>query len=179
MMSNHEMIKTFEPRKTTGQVKMPDFHPKMMELLMGHRADPVSPAQRVTHIPNASITFTTTTEEVRSVDPDTGAEKGTKLARYDLIPVGPLRKLAEHYGKGAEKYADHNWRKGYDWSKSYAALQRHANEFWGGEDMDAELRSNHMAAVAFHAFVLLEYCETMRDKDDRWTTMVARGEDDG
>lgn len=177
-MSNHEKIRTFEPSKGfTGELKVnPDFHPKMVELLMGHRADPTPqpPRQTTTHIPNASITFTTT--EVRSVDPDTGAEKGTKLARYDLIPVGPLKKLAEHYGKGAEKYADHNWRRGYDWSKSYAALQRHANEFWGGEDLDLELRSNHMAAVAFHAFVLLEYCETMRDKDDRWSTVNAEDE---
>lgn len=176
-MSNHEKIQTFEPKNWKGEFQVnPDFHPKMVELLMGHRADPTPPPQRVTHIPNASVTFTTT--EVRSVDPDTGAEKGTKLARYDLIPVLPLKKLAEHYGKGAEKYADHNWRKGYDWSKSYAALQRHANEFWGGEDLDPELRSNHMAAVAFHAFTLLEYCETMRNKDDRWTTVKSRVEED-
>lgn len=112
--------------------------------------------------------------EVRSVDSDTGAEKGTKLARYDLIPTGPLKQLAEHYGKGAEKYAAHNWRLGYDWSKSYAALQRHANQFWDGEDLDDELRSNHMVAVAFHAFALLEYCDTMRNKDDRWSTIKSK-----
>ena len=54
------------------------------------------------------------TDEVRSVS-TTGGEKGTKLARYDLLPVGPLRQVAEHYGKGASKYADHNWRRGYEW----------------------------------------------------------------
>jgi hypothetical protein len=106
--------------------------------------------------------------EVRSVDAETGAEKGTKIERYDLIPVEPLAALARHYGAGAKKYADHNWRLKYDWSKSYAALQRHANAFWNGEDIDEETGSNHMAAVAFHAFALLEYCETNREKDDRW-----------
>lgn len=107
-------------------------------------------------------------KETRSVDADTGAEKGTKIERYDLIPVEALAAVARHYGRGAQKYEDHNWRRGYDWSKSYAALQRHANQFWGGEDIDDETRSNHMAAVAFHALALIEYCDTNRDKDDRW-----------
>jgi hypothetical protein len=106
-------------------------------------------------------------DEVRSVS-TTGGEKGTKLARYDLLPVGPLRQVAEHYGKGASKYADHNWRRGYEWSKSYAALMRHATQFWSGEDIDEETGSHHMAAVAFHALALLEYAESHPDFDDRY-----------
>jgi hypothetical protein len=105
--------------------------------------------------------------EVRSVS-TTGGEKGTKLARYDLLPVGALRQVAEHYGKGASKYADHNWRRGYEWSKSYAALMRHATQFWSGEDIDEETGSHHMAAVAFHALALLEYAESHPDFDDRY-----------
>jgi hypothetical protein len=59
-----------------------------------------------------------------------------KLERFDLIPTGPLAELAKHYGLGARKYASHQWRKGYEWSKSYAAIQRHLNDFWGGKDYD-------------------------------------------
>lgn len=66
----------------------------------------------------------------------TGGQKGVKLARFDLIPAGPLQRLAEHFGKGARKYAEHNWRKGYEWSKSYSAMIRHQNEFWAGRDYD-------------------------------------------
>lgn len=73
--------------------------------------------------------------EIRSVS-STGAEKGVKLQRFDLIPIGPLTALAEHYGRGAKKYADHNWRKGYEWGKSYSALMRHLTQFWSGEDYD-------------------------------------------
>lgn len=62
-----------------------------------------------------------------------GAQKGTKDARYDLIPIPALDYLARLYGFGAKKYADHNWRLGYDWSKSYAAAQRHMNQFWAGK----------------------------------------------
>lgn len=109
--------------------------------------------------------FDTTETRVTS---STGGQKGTKLARYDLIPARSLRLLAEHYGKGAEKYDDHNWRKGYDWSLSFAALMRHAWAFWNGEDNDAETGSPHMAAVAFHAFALLEFMHEHPDFDDRW-----------
>lgn len=105
--------------------------------------------------------------EVRTKNPITGGEKGQKLARYDLIPVKPLRVVAEHYGRGAAKYAERNWERGYDWSLSYAALQRHAQAFWGGEDNDPETNTPHLAAVVFHALALLEYGETHPELDDR------------
>ncbi len=73
--------------------------------------------------------------EVRTTS-STGGEKGVKLQRFDLIPVGPLTLLAEHYGRGANKYDDHQWRQGYEWSKTYAAAMRHLTAFWGGENFD-------------------------------------------
>lgn len=105
--------------------------------------------------------------EVRVTNALTGGEKGSKPARYDLLPVGPLRQVAEHYGKGAAKYADRNWERGYDWSLSYAALQRHANAFWDGETYDPETGSHHMAAVVFHALALMEWNETHPELDNR------------
>jgi hypothetical protein len=105
-------------------------------------------------------------KEIRMVS-STGAEKGSKLARFDLIPAEPLRILAEHYGRGSLKYADRNWEAGYDWSLSFAALNRHLWAFWGGEDIDPETGSPHMAAVAWHAFTLLEYMRTHPEFDNR------------
>lgn len=107
-----------------------------------------------------------TTSERRVTNEVTGGEKGQKLARFDLIPAGPLWALAEHYGRGSGKYADRNWEKGVDWSLNFAALQRHAWAWWGGEDID-ESGSHHMAAVAWHAFALLEYARTHPELDDR------------
>ena len=109
------------------------------------------------------------TDEIRSKS-STGAEKGMKPQRFDLIPVPALTKIAELYGKGAEKYAADNWRAGYEWSKSYAALQRHASQFWNGEDIDEEMGLPHMAAVAFHAMALLTFMEEHPEFDDRYTT---------
>jgi hypothetical protein len=132
----------------------------------------------------------------------TGGQKGVKLQRFDLLPIGPLTALAEHYGVGASKYADHNYRNGYEWSKSYAALMRHLTAFWAGYDydvcsndlegcqhVDAEGRpfvairedacfnhtgSHHMTAVAWHAFALMEFTERYPEHDDRYTTVLAR-----
>lgn len=107
------------------------------------------------------------TTEVRSVS-STGAEKGVKAEMFSLLPAEALAKVARHYGIGAAKYARHNWRGGYEWSKSYDAMQRHANAFWGGEDIDAETGSPHMAAVAFHALALLTFMDEHPDFDDRY-----------
>jgi hypothetical protein len=163
--------------------------------------------------------------EVRTTS-STGGQKGVKLARFDLIPAGPLHELAEHYGRGARKYANHQWRNGYEWSKSIGALGRHFNDFIAGKDYDTcsnepencavkidtgeviqyhadqgvyiwdgrELNfrladrlyrlydpasyepnacynhtgSHHMAAVAWHAFLLLEFKDVHKDHDDRY-----------
>lgn len=94
--------------------------------------------------------------EVRSVS-STGGEKGVKLERYDLIPPEALEELARHYGRGAQKYEDDNWRRGYEWSKSYSALMRHLQAFWQGEDVDEETGSYHLTAVAWHAFTMLVF----------------------
>lgn len=109
-------------------------------------------------------------EEVR-ITSTTGAQKGSKLARYDLIPAVPLNELAKVYGKGASKYADRNWEGGYDWSLSFAALNRHLWAFWNGEDTDPELGTPHMANVAWHAFVLLEFMNTHPELDNRPNTV--------
>lgn len=111
--------------------------------------------------------------EVR-VKSSTGAEKGSKIERYDLIPAEPLRLLAQHYGRGAAKYEDRNWEAGYDWSLSFAALMRHAWAFWGGEDIDPETGTPHIIAAAWHCFALAEYMNTHRDFDNRPTTVARK-----
>jgi len=107
--------------------------------------------------------------EVRVTDPETGAQKGAKLACYNQIMPETLCELAEHFGKGAKKYSAFNWAKGMDWSLSYSALNRHLNQFWGGEDRDVETGSKHIIAVAWHAFVLAYYMDHNMAKDDRPT----------
>lgn len=75
------------------------------------------------------------TGEVRTVSA-TGGEKGAKLAAFDQISPVVEQLVAEHFGKGARKYAAHNFRKGYAWSLSYSALRRHLADFWAGKEYD-------------------------------------------
>lgn len=133
--------------------------------------------------------------EVRTIS-STGGAKGVKPARFDLIPPAALRALAEHYGRGAAKYDDNQWRKGYEWSKSYAALQRHLADFWEGKDydvcsndlegcsfMDAKgepfeqaapdtcfnhTGSHHLDAAMWHAFALRTFVDEHPEHDDRF-----------
>lgn len=118
------------------------------------------------------------TNEVIVTDPKTGGKKGTKPSRYDLIPTIPLKQLAEVYGVGARKYADRNWELGYKWSLSFAAMMRHAQSFWSGEDYDIHnpdcapnciehTEAPHLAQAAWHCFALLEFMRTHPELDDR------------
>lgn len=116
--------------------------------------------------PSASFTPPPVGGEVRVVNEKTGGEKGSKLARFDLLPWAELEKVAEHYGRGAAKYEDRNWEKGYDWSLSYASLVRHLVAFWNGENIDPEMGSEHLAAVVFHALALMFFAEHHPDLDN-------------
>ena len=96
-------------------------------------------------------------EEVRVVDKETGGEKGSKVARFSLIPPEFTWALATHYGIGARKYADRNWERGYKWSLSVDALERHLHQWLQGEDNDQETGTNHLIAVAWHVCALFTY----------------------
>lgn len=117
------------------------------------------------------------------VTSETGGAKGRKLARFDLIPQDSLQEIAEHFGKGAEKYAPNpetgldNWRHGYPWSLSYGAMLRHASAALGGEDIDEETGSKHLAAVAWHAITLMHQMNTpgMREKFDDRQDRIQKG----
>jgi Domain of unknown function (DUF5664) len=109
----------------------------------------------------------TNTGEVRVTDPKTGAQKGSKLARFSLIPSDFLWALAEHYGKGEKKYAARNWEKGYLWSLSMDALDRHWTAWKAGQDIDEETGSNHLIAVAWHACALYVFQRRGLGTDNR------------
>ena len=95
----------------------------------------------------------------------TGSQRDTQVGktRYDLIPPLGLRRVADIYGRGADKYDDWNWAKGQPYTRVYASLFRHLMQ-WRNGDTDED----HMAAVAWAALCLLHFDETDRtDLDDR------------
>lgn len=114
-------------------------------------------------------------EEIRITDPETGGQKGSKLARLDLIPVYAQIEEAKVYGMGAAKYAPNNWRLGYDWSLSYGAMMRHILAYWNGEDLDPQSGLPHMAHARWHTGVLLEFLRYDLGNDDRVSTLLKEG----
>jgi hypothetical protein len=151
---------------------MPEIHVPTM--------DPVEPRtlQAVAAEWEEAITHVNGNER-RVTDATTGGEKGTKPEAFSLIPRGALGKVAIVYGVGAEKYARHNWRRGYAWSLSLDALDRHLAAFLDGEDYDPEMTERardagwdvqvpHLGAVVFHALALLTFMDEHPELDDRW-----------
>lgn len=115
--------------------------------------------------------------ETRTVS-STGGAKGVKPARFDLIPTDSLWELAEHYGNGFSKYGDagqlDNWRRGYEWSKSFAAAYRHLTLAMSGEEIDEETGSKHVIAVAWHMFALAHWMnDPFNEFDDRQSSLEA------
>lgn len=104
-----------------------------------------------------------------------GRKDDSSKLRFDLIPVGPLQKLAEVYTIGAKKYDDRNWEVGLIWGRVFAAMCRHAWAWWGGERFDREDGQHHLASVAWCAFALMEYEETRPKFDDRDPIIFVRG----
>ena len=104
--------------------------------------------------------------ETRVTDPTTGGQKGSKLARFALIPADFLWSLAEHYGRGAFKYEDRNWERGYKWSLSLDALERHKVQWLLGEDNDTETGTHHLICVAWHAIALWWWQKRSKGTDD-------------
>ena len=99
------------------------------------------------------------------------SEEGKKFdagkPRYDLIPVVPLRGVADVLTMGADKYGDNNWRDGIRWSRMFAAVLRHMYAFWKGEEIDDESGLSHLSHAACGLLMLEEYRLKHRSYDDR------------
>lgn len=105
--------------------------------------------------------------EVRTVS-NTGGEKGQKQARLGSIDPKALLTLAEVAGFGEQKYSRLNYLKGYPWSLSYDAMQRHLHMFWAGQDNDDESGLPHLAHAAWHCLAMLAFAQHDLGTDDRF-----------
>ena len=105
--------------------------------------------------------------ETRITNEATGGQKGKKLCQIGALDPVALIEVGRVAGMGANKYAAHNFLKGYDWSLSFNAMMRHAMLFWAGEDVDPESGLSHMAHVAWQAMALVSFVERAVGNDDR------------
>lgn len=75
--------------------------------------------------------------------------------------------MAKIYGQGALKYEDNNWKRGYPWSWSYAALLRHLHAIERGEWADPESGEPHWGHVLWHLCTLWWFATYGVGVDDR------------
>ena len=87
--------------------------------------------------------------------------------RFELLPSDALRAIAVILTFGAAKYGDRNWEKGMKWSRVYGALQRHLNDWWQGEALDAETGKSHLAHAGCCLLFLIAYEIRSVGEDDR------------
>jgi len=85
-----------------------------------------------------------------------------------LLSTEAMNQTAAVLKFGAQKYAEHNWRKGFAWSRPLSAAMRHITEFNNGEDKDPESGLSHLAHAACCIMFLLEFEKTHSELDDRW-----------
>lgn len=99
----------------------------------------------------------------------TGAVKHDQgKAPMSLLSREALEQVALVMEFGRQKYAAHNWRQGFAWSRPLSAAMRHIMAFNDGEDKDPESGLSHLAHAACCIMFLLEFEKTHPDLDDRW-----------
>lgn len=100
----------------------------------------------------------------------TGVKHDQNKPDMSLLSTNALVKIAEVMTFGKKKYAVHNWRGGFHWSRPLAAAARHLYAYIGGEDKDPETGLSHLAHACCCLMFVLEFEETHIDLDDRYKT---------
>lgn len=151
---------TLQRIATPGMVAIPG----MDALFYEYRFQPVADPQATTPAP---------APPEAAVAPAGGLAGGVKhdegKPRMDLLPPEALREIAEVLALGAQKYDDHNWRKGFAYSRLIAAALRHLFAWVGGENKDPESGKSHLAHAACCLMFLITFEQTSTGTDDRYT----------
>lgn len=154
-------VYTYDPEHQSGSgVRMLTPLPATAKPSTGHQMTPVAEAA--------------SGGEVRITDPETGGQKGSKLAQLGALDPASLLVLGEVAGMGTVKYERYNFLRGYAWSLSFDAMMRHALAFWSGEDVDPESGMPHMAHVAWHGLTMVAFLLHGLGTDDRPAVGIAR-----
>lgn len=90
---------------------------------------------------------------------DSGFQRDTNTGkpRFDLIPEGPLTRLAELYERGARKYGDSNWRLAStdeEIARFKQSAWRHFVSWSAGDDSE-----DHAAAVIWNLMAHMWHIE--------------------
>ena len=84
---------------------------------------------------------------------DTGGQRDAEMGkgRFDLLPPYAIRRLAQHFEEGAQKYDDRNWELGIPLSSFLDSALRHIFKFMEGLNDEP-----HLVAAAWNLLCLIE-----------------------
>jgi hypothetical protein len=130
---------------------------------------------------NAGIRFTTEGTVYSGPLPSAQAPQPTGIKHdqgkpdMSLLSSVAMVEVARVMTFGKQKYAAHNWRGGFVWSRPLAACLRHVFAFIGGEDKDPETGLSHLAHAMCCLMFVLEFTFTGAGQDDRYKVEVKNG----
>lgn len=120
---------------------------------------------------------TTTTTKISNTKLGSALKFDDDKLPVNLLSSEALLQTAAVLKFGADKYAEHNWRAGFAWSRPLAAAMRHIMAFNDGEDKDPESGLSHLAHAMCCIMFLLEFEKTHRELDDRYKVDVPTTKD--
>lgn len=88
--------------------------------------------------------------------------------KWSLVSWKALEPMVRVLMFGAEKYDDHNWKKGLKWTECSESLLRHMTAFLEGEDNDPESKISHVGHILCNAMFLSYMFLFRKDLDDRY-----------
>lgn len=93
---------------------------------------------------------------------------GATKVPLHLVPPSATHYLAEAFENGAVKYGPYNWREHpISVSVYYAAMKRHTDAFWDGEDLAKDSGVHHIAHAMACLAMLLDASSIGKLNDDR------------
>lgn len=99
---------------------------------------------------------------------EVGIRENQGKLRWSLTSRKALEPLVRVLMFGAEKYDDHNWKKGLKYTEICESLQRHMDAFIDGEDDDDESKLGHVGHILCNAMFLSYMSLFRKDMDDRY-----------
>lgn len=84
----------------------------------------------------------------------TGAIRSDPIGkgRFDLIPYGPLKRVAQVYERGADKHGERNWEKGFSTGRGIDSAIRHIYQHAYGRDDE-----DHLAQAIWNLFAVMNF----------------------
>jgi len=95
--------------------------------------------------------------------------------RYDLLPTRAIRRLAQHYEAGCQKYGNKNWLKGIPLSSFTDSALRHLFKA-----IEGQTDEDHWIAAAWNIMAIVEYRERIKEgiMDKKWDDLEG-GQNEG